>query len=348
MSKNRIKVLAVALAAGFLLQSTSVTADELGFVTTTVERGTISVTSQTNVSVEYPHREPIVFYSGYGSASFVKYYVDRYDMVEEGDPIAEIYTFVDDIDYEELCLDLERARQERDDFYVKYEKEIAQAEENIEKAGSEREKKLARFEWELCKIDLDSTKEELDRKVEQLEERMESIEEAKETTQILAPATGSVGRLQSYWPWETIYNGTVLGEIYLVDEPIFSVQDLTGILRYGMKIDIEDSKGNHYEGTVVSCSKRYLSDGFAKDDAYIQMEELPEQLSNMTAHYETMRIENVLIVDSKAVKTDNDGSYVMVLADGKLMKRYFVAGRSTNGKCYVVDGLDEGMTVVIN
>ena len=94
---------------------------------------------------------------------------------------------------------------------------------------------------------------------------MESIEEAKETTQILAPATGSVGRLQSHWPWETIYNGTVLGEIYLVDEPIFSVQDMTGILRYGMKIDIEDSKGNHYEGTVVTCSKRYYTDGFSKD-----------------------------------------------------------------------------------
>lgn len=337
---------AAALAVCLLAGSAPVLADDSAYRTTTVERGTISVEAQANVSYEYTARTAIRYETDCGSAKFVRYLVERYDYVVQGQPIAEIETGVDEIAVKELELELQRAEEARDEFYKSMDERLESA-ENAVKESAGTQKAIARLRLEELELELERSKASADEGVEALREQLAAYETAAVTTRILAPASGMVGWINRYITGDALYDNTVLGEIYGYEDILYYVPDAGGVLRYGMKVTLQDATKKTYPGTVVSCPGKYLSANFETEGAYIRLNRPPEAWNDMTAAYETIRIEDVLLVSAAAVKSDKDGSYVVELKDGKLAKRYFTAGKTVKDICYAVDGLTEGMTVVI-
>ena len=112
-----------------------------------------------------------------------------------------------------------------------------------------------------------------------------------------------------------------------------------------MKVTIKDGMGNTYSSTVISSGEKYLSSSLKTADAYLK----PESIDSwgFDGIYKNIEINNVPLVDSAAVRRDRDGDYVVELKDGELIKRYITIGKAVNNLCYAVDGLTEGMTVVI-
>lgn len=334
------------LTACLLAGTTPVSADDSFYRTTTVEYGTMSVEAQMSVSCEYTQQTEIQFEYPCGVPVFMGYLVKRDDYVIKGQPIAEIEIRVDDIAVEELRLKLQRAEEARDAYYENMEKQL----ENAKRAAEENtgtQKTLAGLRLEQLEMEFEKNRVTVDEGVEALQEELEAYESAAEVTQILAPESGMVGWLNYYKNGEILPNDTVLGGIYSRSNVMFYITDQSGVLRYGMKVTFTDKTKRTYAGTVVSCPGKYLSEGFETNTAYIRPDVMPEVWEDLQAAYETIHIENVLLVSESAVKSDKNGSYVVELEDGKLTKRYFTAGKTVKGVCYVIDGLTEGMTVVI-
>lgn len=123
------------------------------------------------------------------------------------------------------------------------------------------------------------------------------------------------------------------------------MRDPNSVMRYGMRVQLNESKDISYECKVVSCGSKYLSGNFETDKTYVKP--IDPRSWGFDATYENIRIDNILLVDAGAVKNDKNGSYVVELKDGKLSKCYFTIGKTINDLCYALDGLTEGMTVII-
>ena len=54
----------------------------------------------------------------------------------------------------------------------------------------------------------------------------------------------------------------------------------------------------------------------------------------------------MLLVDWRAVDSENGKSYVYVLEDDMVQKRYVAPGLNNREKVWILDGLHEGQTVI--
>lgn len=339
--------LTLALVASNFAGAATAIADDTAYTLTTVERGTLLTKAQAKASIYYPEWASIDFTSDYGSATFVKFVVESGAYVEKGQVIAEIRTEVDDIAMEELNLQLKRAQEDYEEFLTQMESALQAAEAAVGAALSENEKKVAELELEKQRTEYMKRKVSAETGVLALEKRKQIYEAAEETTEVVAPVSGVIGWLNRYRNGDTIWDGASLGGIYDTSKTLFTVKDMTGVFRYGMSVTLKDSQGNEHVGEVISCSSDSISQYLLQETAYIRIEN-PDPMLSYTAAYETIRMENVLLVSASAVKTDAGGTYVLTLSDGRPMKQYFVSAKIVNGTCYVLSGLTEGMQVIIN
>ncbi len=338
-------VLSSALFVSGLSNPSLAIADDTSYVTATVERGTLSTKAQARASIFYPQSTAIIFESEYGSTTFVEYAVTRGMVVEEGQVIATIRTEVDEIAKEELQLQLKRAEEDYAEFLERMESSLQQAEDAVSNATGD-EKRIAELRLEKQRIEYDKRFASEESSIEALRKRMEVYETAGEVTEITAPVSGTVSWLERYREGDTIWDNATVGAIYNTDKMLFTIKDMTGVLRYGMKLMLLADNGIQYEGTVVSTASEALNPSLVQEVAYVRVENADPTL-RYDATYETIHMDNVLLVPASAVKADTTGNYVLVLKDGRPSKQYFAAAKTINGQCYVLSGLEEGTTVII-
>lgn len=334
----------VLLAACLLFGTVPVLADDSAYQTDTVKKGSMEVEAQMQVSYEYTNQVPVIFESGCGSTTFVQYMVSPQDFVSRGDVIAIISTGVDEVVLEETKLRLQRAEESRDKVYMEMQERYDAAVKAV-KESSGTQKKIAELRLEQLTMEQEKNKSSIEQGISDIQEQLAAYDEVMGVTQILAPEGGMVTNL-TCWPNSTIWDGTQVAVIRSVAEPMFSVKDMSGILRYGMPVTLVDGQGNQYEGKVVSSSSKYLSSSFNGERAFIRPN-VPDAWA-FNVIYKNVQINNILIVKSAAVKNDKNGYYVVELKDGKLSKCYFTIGKTVNDLCYAIDGLTEGMTVIVN
>ena len=68
----------------------------------------------------------------------------------------------------------------------------------------------------------------------------------------------------------------------------------------------------------------------------------------MSVEYVWLELENMLMVDKAAIRSDDDASYVMVLEDGEVLKQYVICGPDDGEVVCILDGLQVGHQVVLN
>ena len=326
--------------------------EELNFVTTKVERGTMSVTAQAEGSLQYFDWGTIYFDTGYESAAFVQFHVKIGDYVEKGDPVAEYRAQLNEIDVESAKLRLSRAKQEQTETHESCGARLASAERAVrESTGTAL--RIAELDLEKCRMETERSLRSIDERVAELEAEVEKYNREQEKLLLCAPMSGYIYFLEEREPGAQVWNGDRVGLMYGRQEQIFSVQDNSGIFCYGMHAQItEGSTIGEVSGKVVSCSSKYLSSAFQNRSAYIRAD-VEGNTAFLTVYrasitYETLHLENVLMVNINAIKSDSGGSYVTELKDGRRIKHYFITGKRTKEYCHVIDGLAEGMVVLMN
>ena len=267
---------------------------------------------------------------------FISYAISEGTFVNKGDPIVNVQTSVDEIALEEVKLRYERLKKSCDKEFANMQEQHEAAKKAV--AGSSgTQKQIAQLRLEQLEMEQGRYKLALEESLAKVQEELDAYEELKGMTQILAQESGNVIRLSYMGEGAVIGNGMEIARMSTWDEMMFMVVGGANVLRYGMKVTIKDGMGNTYSSTVISSGEKYLSSSLKTADAYLKPESIDKNIE----------INNVPLVDSAAVRRDRDGDYVVELKDGELIKRYITIGKAVNNLCYAVDGLTEGMTVVI-
>lgn len=332
----------------------AVRADEKSFRTTTVTRGNIIVQGQANASFEYLVSDPIPCKANYGTTIYAQTVAKVGDYVKVGDPIIEVYCFVDEMQAEELRINAERAKRELEVFEKSYNDKMDDALSAIEKASTASAKRLAQLEYEKLQMQLDDTYKAKKSTVDNYEDQLENLATVEDYQYITAPVSGVITSLEYFQPWTTLWYGQTVGYISDTEEYLLKIPDMNGVLGYGQEVTVR-SGNSSYTGHIISCNDRSLWPQMIGDSAYIKLDEKvsAKNLSNPTVSYETVHIENVLKISEEAVMNSEGNFYVYVGEGDDLSKQFFTAARLLGdvkligGTYCVLDGLEENETVTI-
>ncbi len=314
--------------------------------TVTLDYQTFSVSASVGVDVYYPVQTPAYYTCEYGAAVYGEWLVVKGDEVTEGQPIMEITIPVDEIAQKELELKEERLKREQ-----KETEENARSAEKAKKAaiaaatGAERE--LLENELEQLELENERAISAAKENLAAVSEQLELAEAAKEQTQILAPCDGTIMYLESYRKDDRINPQTAVAWIYNTDEALYDFTDKVGVTRYGQKVTISDMMKNTYDAVIVSGSILGMDESLLRQDAVLTCLDEIEAAKRygLEVSYEVVDLDHVLVVPAEALYTDQYGSYVVEVVDGGTRRRYFTAGKTVNGSCLAIDGLEAGMTL---
>ena len=73
-----------------------------------------------------------------------------------------------------------------------------------------------------------------------------------------------------------------------------------------------------------------------------------ETFGAMSVEYVQLEMENMLMVDKAAIRSDDTADYVMVLEEGEVFKQYVICGPEDSEVVCILDGLKAGQQVVLN
>jgi len=229
-------------------------------------------------------------------------------------------------------------------------------ESSVKKAGDV----IAKIEVRMDEIEL----AERERQILRMEERgetgstynnlkstLESMREAYAQTEIVIEEGGVL------LSQDNPRNGSQITSYSIVmadmSERVIEVPNTNKQFRFGQRVTVTARVGGASRtgmGTVISASPNSVSEELAGTTAYIKLDEEYEDLysgSNISVSVETVRMENVLLLDASAAYVENGNQMVKVKDEYGLHAVGFSFGRKSTSTYWVIDGLEEGAKILV-
>ncbi len=312
-----------------------------------LKKGDFSTDYSGSGYLNYPDYSLLNFEIEHGKAKLEEVYVQMFSMVKKGDPIARISIEEDEIMMTRLNLQLQELIDRREDLVIEL---------NDPEANRQHEQNMAIYEKILDK----------DEEISELQQEINEIKESYNNTIVYADTDGLVFYVTDKKPGSDISDGESVLLTAALDKCFLSLNNDKNLLQYGNVINVEytDGAGNKFttEGKVVSLSGMTLSSGLTSSNSYIQLDDsvrekfAPTVLSMggnaMRASYDASgtpkKISNVVLVPKAAVTTENGQNYVHVVDEnGNITAVSFISGGNDAFNYWVIEGLEEGMTVCL-
>ena len=186
-----------------------------------------------------------------------------------------------------------------------------------------------------------------------LQDEIQNRKAEQISTQIVAPYDGCIDKLTYLNPGDQVQQGDLLITMYSTDRVLVRVDNSSRRFRYNMPVTVEAGPKNNrssYPGTVVAAADS-LPAGQDSGTAYIELDQsVPaEDLeNNLTVTGNTVELLDVLIAKQAAQTLSEGKSYVNILENGLVHKRYIIMGAWDAGVFWILDGLKEGQILVLN
>lgn len=296
--------------------------------------------------LNYPDYSLQSFDIEYGNAKLEEVYVQMFSMVKKGDLIARISIEEDEIMMTRLNMQLQELIDRREDLVIEL---------NDPEAKRQHEQNMVIYEKILDK----------DEEISELQQEINEIRASYNNTKVYAESDGLIFYITDKKPGSDISDGESVMLTAALDKCFLSLNNESNLLQYGNVINVEytDEAGNKYttEGKVVSLSGMTLSSGLTSTHSYIQLDKevikyfaptVTNMHSAMRASYDASgmpkNISNVVLVPKEAVKTENGQNYVNVVDEnGNITSLGFISGGNDAFNYWVIEGLEEGMTVCL-
>lgn len=344
------KIAALLLVPVFLLEISEKASGETGTVAV-LKKEDFSIDVETTVDVYYCNRSEIRYTTDYSNANFIDYFVEIGDHVEKGDAVAEITSNADPAEIKEQELKYQRAVEDLADIQDNKTRALTRAQSQIEAYT----RSYAEAGTEYCNLEIESINLDYDRQIanqqeyiDEINDRLQEMYSAKNTVVIKAPISGTIADLYRFKEGDVINDDEYIGLINEEDKVLYSLKDSGNVFRYGMELTFADYSGNKYTGRVVSCSAPVLTSGITSDTVYISVDDLPEDIPmRLKAYYTTISYKNVIVLDDGEYYTDDKGTYVLESTAFGNIRHYFTASRKISGSVIALDGLSEGMEIIV-
>lgn len=374
----RIKWLAMFLACVFLITACGATQkksevmlykpekdtkQQEHYKTTKVKKDTYEEKITTTGSLYYQDEKAISINDS--RAYLDKICVKENQKIKKGDVLAIYHVKYSDISMEKKKLEVEQARAEFDTSLNGKRNEVLEKQRSIKNLTNESEIKIAKIQLQRLKREYkDIQKTEKD--ILKQERNYQALVQKRKSATLRSKYSGIAGDVVSVGE---IGEETVTGDTLMVirNEKNFLIQAEDGAgMRYNMTLDIglgstPEQVKHHIKGQVISTDNLMGGEGgFGEsEEASSQLIKISEQdrkkydfkKYNIFISGVSMRVEDALIVDAKAVQEEIENEqtklFVYLVEKGKLHKRYIVSNYKQETYYLVNQGLEEGQTLAI-
>lgn len=374
----RIKWLAMFLACVFLITACGETQkksevmlykpekdtkQQEHYKTTKVKKDTYEEKITTTGSLYYQDEKAISINDS--RAYLDKICVKENQKIKKGDVLAIYHVKYSDISMEKKKLEVEQARAEFDTSLNGKRNEVLEKQRSIKNLTNESEIKIAKIQLQRLKREYkDIQKTEKD--ILKQERNYQALVQKRKSATLRSKYSGIAGDVVSVGE---IGEETVTGDTLMVirNEKNFLIQAEDGAgMRYNMTLDIglgstPEQVKHHIKGQVISTDNLMGGEGgFGEsEEASSQLIKISEQdrkkydfkKYNIFISGVSMRVEDALIVDAKAVQEEIENEqtklFVYLVEKGKLHKRYIVSNYKQETYYLVNQGLEEGQTLAI-
>lgn len=275
----------------------------------------------------------------------------RAEIIEKGTYLGLIRSESSRADLAQTSLSLDRAEEALIEQTEQREEAIRKKQDSLQ-GLSAAEREIAELEMRKMQIELEDYILRQERTIADLTEKEAEQTEQMEDKALYAPVTGSVAYFSYIMPGESLAYDQVLLTLQTSDPTLIRIEDEEGKWRYGMEVQVEyGSRSNlkTVKGRVISADN-VLSATDATGYAYVQLEkDIPaEDLTQVKVHGEEIRLENVLLVSRNAHALYKGQQQASILDGASIARRYISAGFQDKNNTWVLQGLEEGQTVIVN
>lgn len=286
------------------------------------------------------------------NVKFVEFKVKNGTRVKRGDVIAQVSVEVEDLEYDKLAIQLatEEANYEQ---YIDVNKGLLRDYEyRIEHAATADERETAQLLYDRLTVSFEEEKKRRDSEIENLRNTVNGYYENNGTEYITAPIDGVVSGLNRFRSGDKLGFYTYIGAVYDTDSVRVRVYGGSQ-LAFNMPVTIVQSSAGSsvsVEGRVTSNNNATLAPNLIGSTDNVEILGDPSVLDingDISLRFQTVTMENAVMVPRKAVSSDTGGDYVFRYENGMSVKHYILAGGINPDYVWVVDGLNEGDEVVI-
>ena len=323
---------------------------EANYQTVTAEMGELvsSVTGKFTVA----YLRTVQLSLDQSGARFLEAFVKKNQEVKQGDVLMTFDTQVSEADLTELRLQRQRKWEE---YLAGKEKRLAAIEAAKAKAQhlTSYDLHIANFEIEKLQAQYEQYVFQTTRSVYAIDDKIIALQEKADNNVLVAPFDGVIDSVISFQTGDPVTSGKVLITMHATDTLLLQAKDAENLLRYNMPVTIQSGSKTSmklYSGRVVAAPNilpvTIFSDlVLVKFDEDITEDKLSKYLS---FEADDLVIQNVLTVPKRAVSRENGKTFVYVLEDDIIQKRYVVTRSDAGANAWVQEGLSAGQTLIID
>lgn len=346
-----------------LYQGSAETEKETAYEEVTVKKDTYEETVSGTGEMFYTTENTVSINDD--NAYLIKMCVKNRQKVKKGDVLAYYRIRSSKASLQKKKLLLDQAKSQYEAQLKSKESELLAKEKSINSLTGKSEKKIARIELERLRSEYKRLVQS-GKDVRKQEKEYKTLLQKQKKAVLKSPYSGTVVDSTSVAEWD---DTTVTGEKLMTirDESDFLLQVKTdkGGFRYNMTVNIAlgstaENIKYRLKGRVISTDNLYNSSASVDDEAGVttlvkvnkrDMTKYPFRKNNIYVTGVTLRIENALMVESRAVheetQENNVKLFVYLLENGKLHKRYIVSNYKQDKYYLVNQGLEEGQVLAV-
>jgi len=285
-------------------------------------------------------------------AKFVEFKVIRNQKVKAGDVLAVFALETDEVALAAQRMALTNAQET-------YEKQKVEKQEAIEKQMEQLSGVADRYERELLMLHIQRAQLELEHycyqqecSIAKIEKVIAEYEAEMQHAVLVAPVDGVVSDLNFKRKGERVYKGEEMMVISRDDGMLLRIGSNNGF-RYGMKVEVTYGPVKNRRtltGRVVG-EDTMLPDDRQKGYVYIQLDPFEDDGTRFvepSISGAQCYMENVICIPRRAAVLDGGKHYVSKLENGIVRKRYLNIAMQNSTQVWVVQGLEEGETIIID
>lgn len=285
------------------------------------------------------------------ASRFAEFRVSKYDDVKEGDIIAILNTQVSTVNIEEKQLAYERSINQYYSDCNDMKIGLHNQEQALKQMSDGTDKEIAAIKLEQARARYAQYQLQNERSLEQQEKEIKELETETNDNKILAPFDGVIFDMTTFGKGDEVNPGDTICKLVPVDQILLGVSDL-GDLRYNMEVTVKSKWGKNeseYQGRVA-FAKNVAPDGKWENMTYIALEDPLAylELQNPSINVEYISIKDVLLIDSSVVSKDINSDYVSLYENDQIIKQYVSVGKIDKDKAWILQGLSENQSVIIN
>ena len=356
-TRIRLIILTVALSAVFMIPSVYtetppalVIPGSANDKTTDVIKGRFVKTTGGTASLVYPFTASVFLKEG--SAIFKEFFVRRGQEVKAGDPLISFTREPQTVWLESLSLSFTRETEAMREEKRRRETAIDEAREALGAVTDAYDQAIAKLRVDQMAAELQKYILSQQRNIDRIGRELDGLERYLHETTLLSPIDGIVERVTYKPAGSTLYAGEEMVVITDTRKALLKIADHYGTFRYGMEVEVTHGARNNpvsFTTSVVSACNilpytLHMTEVYARVDDPAPL----ETARAISAAAETVALDGVLIVNRNALKMQGGTYFTRIVEGDRVKKRFVLVSSHRFTEFWVLQGLSEGQTVIIN